>query len=101
MDTVTRVTFPAFSRMQNSKTDLERSLTRSIFFICFLVFPSLVGMIILAPVVFKVILFPRYMKWNPALFALALVSVNFAFAAATTQLTNLLNAIGKIRITFY
>ncbi len=41
------------------------------------------------------------MKWTPALFALSLVSINFAFAAATTQLTNLLNAIGKIRITFY
>lgn len=99
MDTVTRVTFPAFSRMQESKTHLERSVTRSIFFICFLVFPSLVGMVILAPSFLAVI--PKYMKWTPALTALALVSVNFAFAAATTQLTNLLNAIGKIKITFY
>ncbi len=33
---------------------------------------------------------------------MALASANnFAFAAATTQLTNLLNAIGKIKITFY
>jgi len=40
-------------------------------------------------------------KWEPALLALALVSINFAFAAATTQLTNLLSAIGKIKITFY
>ncbi len=37
MDTVTRVTFPAFSRMQDTKSQLERSVTRSIFFICFLV----------------------------------------------------------------
>jgi O-antigen/teichoic acid export membrane protein len=29
------------------------------------------------------------------------ISINFAFASATTQLTNLLNAIGKIKITFY
>ena len=99
MDTVTRVTFPAFSRMQSEKTHLERSVTRSIFFICFLVFPSLVGMVVLAPSVLHVV--PKYMKWTPALTALALVSINFAFAAATTQLTNLLNAIGKIRITFY
>lgn len=99
MDTVTRVTFPAFSRMQDVKDHLERSVTRSIFFICFLVFPSLVGMVILAPLIIQVI--PRYIKWTPALTAFALVSVNFAFAAATTQLTNLLNAIGKIKITFY
>ncbi len=99
MDTVTRVTFPAFSRMQGEKDHLERSVTRSIFFICFLVFPSLVGIVILAPTIFQVI--PKYLKWNPALMALSLVSINFAFAAATTQLTNLLNAIGKIRITFY
>lgn len=99
MDTVTRVTFPAFSRMQESKESLERSVTRSIFFICFLVFPSLAAMVILAPSVISLI--PKYAKWAPALTALAFVSINFAFAAATTQLTNLLNAVGKIKITFY
>src|SRR5258708_25878970 len=55
MDTVTRLTFPAFSRMQDSKEHLERSVTRSIFFICFLVFPSLVGFVILAPIIFNLI----------------------------------------------
>lgn len=99
MDTVTRVTFPAFSRLQEDKKHLERSVTRSIFFICFLVFPSLIGLVILAPIVIHAI--PKYLKWQPAMLTLALVSINFAFAAATTQLTNLLNAIGKIRITFY
>lgn len=99
MDTVTRVTFPAFSRMQEAKDDLARSVTRSIFFICFLVFPSLVGIVVLAPILVRVI--PRYNQWIPALVPLAFISINFLFAAATTQLTNLLNAIGKIKITFY
>lgn len=99
MDTVTRVTFPAFSRLQDSKSDLERSVTRSIFFICLLVFPSLVGIIILSPLLVKVV--PRYEQWTPALIPIVFISINFAFAAATTQLTNLLNAIGKIKITFY
>lgn len=99
MDTVTRVTFPAFSRMQDSKNDLERSVTRSIFFICLLVFPSLVGIVILSPILVKII--PRYNQWTPALIPLIFISINFMFAAATTQLTNLLNAIGKIKITFY
>lgn len=99
MDTVTRVTFPAFSRMQDHKNDLEKSVTRSIFFICLFVFPSLVGIVILSPILVRVI--PRYNQWIPALVPLIFISINFAFAGATTQLTNLLNAIGKIKITFY
>jgi len=35
----------------------------------------------------------------PAVFPLTLLAVNVLFAAVTTQLTNLLNAIGKIKIT--
>lgn len=99
MDTVTKVTFPAFSRMQDNKDDLARSVTRSIFFICLLVFPSLAGIAVLTPVIVNVI--PRYQQWNSAIIPIIFVSINFAFASATTQLTNLLNAIGKIRITFY
>lgn len=99
MDTVTRVTFPAFSRMQDARADLERSVTRSIFFICLLVFPSLAGISILAPILVRII--PRYNQWTPALVPIIFISINFIFAAATTQLTNLLNAIGKIKITFY
>lgn len=98
MDNVTRVTFPAFSRMQDDKTHLEQTLTRSIFFICFLVFPSVVGLVILAPVLVQLI--PKYGKWQPAIIPLSLLSINVLFAAATTQLTNLLNAIGKIKVTF-
>jgi PST family polysaccharide transporter len=99
MDTVTRVTFPAFSRMQDAKSDLERSVTRSIFFICLLVFPSLVGIVVLTPILVHII--PRYNQWIPALVPLIFVAINFVFAAATTQLTNLLNAIGRIKNTFY
>ena len=99
MDTVTRVTFPAFSRLQDEKEHLERSVTRSIFFICLLIFPSLMGIVILSPILIKVI--PRYEQWTPALIPIVFISINFAFAGATTQLTNMLNAIGKIKITFY
>jgi O-antigen/teichoic acid export membrane protein len=53
----------------------------------------------LAPILVRVI--PRYNQWIPALVPIVFISINFLFAAATTQLTNLLNAIGKIKITFY
>ncbi|EKD62163.1 MAG: polysaccharide biosynthesis protein [uncultured bacterium] len=98
MDNVTKVTFPAFSRMQDDKTYLERSLTRSLFFICALVFPSLVGLSVLFPVLVTVI--PRYGKWASAYIPFLLISINSMFAAGSTQLTNLLNSIGRIKTTF-
>lgn len=98
MDQVIKVTFPAFSRMQDDERELSNAVSRSIFFISLLVFPSLVGLVLLAPSLTEVI--PRYEKWQPALLALGLYSLNSAWAAVTTPLTNLLNAIGKITTTF-
>lgn len=97
LDNVTRVTFPAFSRMQDDKSSLERSVTRSIFFTTILVFPATVAIVLLFPVVINII--PKYNQWIPAIVPLTLLSINVIFAAVTTQLTNLLNAIGKIKIT--
>lgn len=98
MDHVLKVTFPAFSRMQDNKEELRNTIARSIFFVCFLVFPSVVGLLILAPIL--IVIIPRYEKWQPALIPLAFISINTIFAASTTQLTNLLNAVGKIKTTF-
>jgi O-antigen/teichoic acid export membrane protein len=97
LDNVTRVTFPAFSRMQDDKQNLERSVTRSIFFSTALIFPATVGIVILFPLILNLI--PKYHQWFPAVLPLTLLSVNVFFAAVTTQLTNLLNAIGKIKVT--
>lgn len=99
MDHVTKVTFPAFSRMQQERVSLTRAVNRSIFFICFLVMPSLVGIIVLMPLIIRVL--PGYSKWEEALTPLLFISVNIFFASITTQLTNTLNAIGKIKITFF
>lgn len=98
MDQVIKVTFPAYSRMQDNKDELSKAINKSIFFISALVFPSLVGLVIVAPVLTEVI--PKYEKWQPALFALSLFSINAAWAAITTPLTNVLNATGKIKTTF-
>jgi O-antigen/teichoic acid export membrane protein len=95
MDNVNKVTFPAFSRMQDDKNDLARSLTRSIFFICALVFPSLVGLAVLFPVLVEGI--PKYGKWSPAYVPLLFLSINSMWAASTTQLTNTLASIGRIK----
>lgn len=98
MDQVIKVTFPAFSRLQENKKELEAAVTKSIYYICLLVFPSLVMLMLLAPSL--VVIIPKYHKWNGALLALTLLSFNSALAAITTPVTNTLNAIGKISATF-
>jgi len=98
MDHVLKVTFPAFSRMQEDKVELQKSITKSIFFVCFLVFPTTLGLILMAPILMKII--PRYEKWNPAYLPLIFISVNTITAPISSQLTNLLNATGKIKVTF-
>ncbi len=98
MDQVIKVTFPAFSRMQDEKDHLANSLNRSVFFISFLVYPSLIALLILAPILVEII--PKYEKWTPALVPLVLIGFGTVFAAVSTQLTNTLNAIGRIKTTF-
>lgn len=98
MDQVIKVTFPAFSRLQDKKKDLSSAVTKSIFFVSLLTFPSLVMLVLTSPILIEVI--PRYEKWRPALFALTVLSITSALAAVTTPLTNTLNAIGKITLTF-
>lgn len=98
MDQVIKVTFPAFSRIQHDKQALSNAVTKSILYICLLVFPALVMLIMLAPSLVEII--PKYNKWNPALLALIVLTINSALAAVTTPITNALNAIGKIYITF-
>ncbi len=97
LDNVTRVTFPAFSRLQDDKNELERTVTRSIFFITLLTFPAVSGIAIIAPVVFESI--PKYSQWMPAVIPMTLLSINVLMASVSTQLTNLLNSIGKIKMT--
>lgn len=98
MDQVIRVTFPAFSRLQHDSQELSRLASRSIFFVCLLVFPAIVGLIMVAPILTEII--PKYSKWQPALLPLYIICINTFWGAITTPLTNLLNAIGKIHITF-
>lgn len=98
MDQVIKVTFPAFSRLQNNKQELSNAISKSILYICLLVFPALVMLVILAPSLVSII--PKYSKWEPALFALTILTINSALAAITTPITNALNAIGKIAVTF-
>lgn len=97
MDNVIRITFPSFSRLQNEEKMLSQALEKTIFAVSFLVFPSLAGLVILFPYFIEII--PKYSKWEPALLSLGFFALNAAFSSISTPLTNILNAVGKIRIT--
>lgn len=99
MDNIIRITFPSFSRLQSRKDVLRVAVEKSIFASTFFVFPALTGLIILSPYLLQII--PKYLKWEPAMLSLFFFALNAIFSSVSTPLTNLLNAIGKIKITLY
>jgi O-antigen/teichoic acid export membrane protein len=97
MDAIMRVTFPTFSRLQDEKEFLKKSLEKSTFFIAFIVFPALVGICLVAPDFINLI--PKYSKWAPAIIPLYFYAASYAIASVTTPITNAFNATGRIKIT--
>jgi O-antigen/teichoic acid export membrane protein len=96
MDNIIKVTFPSYSRMQHDKQALRTLVEKSLYLIAFFIFPVVAGIIVFSP--FLIELLPRYEKWEPALIALMYFSLNTLFASITVPLTNLLNAIGKVKV---
>ena len=97
IDNIIRVTFPSFSRLQNDQRALRTAIEKSLFIILAIVTPLLLGLVILAPYLVHIV--PKYSKWEPALLSLTFFSANAFLSSVSTPLTNLLNAIGKIRVT--
>lgn len=94
-DSIIKVTFPAYSRLQQNKVLLRKAVEKSIFAVSTVVFPSVVGLVSIAPALVKLV--PRYEKWQPALISLALFAVNALWSSLSTTLTNTLNATGRIK----
>ncbi len=99
MDNIIRVTFASFSRLQHDKQALGRAFEKSLTAGTSLIFPSLIGLVIVIP--YFISLIPNYAKWEPAYASLVFFALNAVLAAVLVPLTNLLNAIGKIKITLY
>lgn len=96
MNIMIRVTFPAFSRLQDEKKKLEETLEDSLFLTGLLLYPALFGLITIAP---SLINYVVSAKWQPALPLIYLFSVGAFWATLSSPFTNFLNAIGKINIT--
>ncbi len=96
---VMAITFPTFSRLQGHTLLLKKAIEKSLFFITLVLFPMLVGMIILSKPI--IVVFPAYAKWEPALVSLILFTASIGWSAVSTPLTNALTAIGKINTTLW
>lgn len=94
---VMAITFPTFSRIQDNPKLLSRAIEKTMYFITLAVFPLLVGMVIFIYPLIELVV--AYQKWLPAVLTLSLFCFSVAWGAVSTPLTNVLNAIGKIRTT--
>lgn len=99
MDSVIRVTFPTFSRLQHDKAFLGKAIEKTLFGLSVTIVPISVWLLFFIEP--AVALIPKYMKWYPALLPFYLFVFTSLVASFSTPLTNALNAVGKIKITLF
>jgi len=98
VDSVTKVTFSAYSRAQQDTLFLKKAVEKSLFFVSSSMFPLLFGLIIVSPYLIK--FFPNWNnKWEPALFSIIFFCLNAAISSLSGILVNVLDATGKVKIT--
>lgn len=97
MDSLMRVTFPAYSRMQEDEKVLSRAIEKTLFALSASIFPIYSGMLFF--IHFLMQLIPKYSQWEPALLSFYLFVFSSILAGLTSPLMNALNATGKVRIT--
>lgn len=98
-DNVLRILFPSYARIQHDSKYLGKAVEKTLFALTFLITPMVTGLVILAPIFVAII--PKYHKWEPALLSLVFFGFEAIISTLSTPLTNVLNAIGKVKITLY
>lgn len=99
MDNIIKITFPSFSRLQHDKDALRRAIEKTLFLISSVMFPTVVLIVLFSPLLVQYI--PQYKKWEPAILSLTFFSLSSVLSSLSTPLTNILNAIGKVKVTLY
>ncbi|NMB56895.1 oligosaccharide flippase family protein [Candidatus Beckwithbacteria bacterium] len=99
MDSTIKVAFPLFSRVQENLDQAKASLEKALYFISFLILPSLAGAYLVMPLIIEII--PKYYKWQPGLNTFNLFLISAAIASISTFLTNFLTAMGKVKQNLY
>lgn len=98
MNIIIRITFPAFSRIQDDKIALSQAVEKSLFITSLAVYPLLFGLGAIMP---SVVAYVVSSKWQPSLESFYLFAFSALWAVISTTLTNTLNSIGHIKTTLY
>jgi teichuronic acid exporter len=98
VDSVTKVTFSAYSRAQHDLTFLKSAIEKSLFFVSVSMFPILSGLIVISPYLIRY--YPKWSdKWEPAVFSIIFFCLNAAISSLSGILVNVLDATGKVKVT--
>lgn len=96
MDNINKVTFPAFSRLQHDKIHIAHATQKAIYLVILFTFPLVMTALFSIDSIVNII--PQYGKWKPALFSFYLFSFSVLFASVSSLLTNVIQAVGKVKI---
>ncbi|MCL4390452.1 MAG: oligosaccharide flippase family protein [Patescibacteria group bacterium] len=99
VDSVTKVTFPAYSRAQHNTDILRAGIERSLFAISVVLFPLYAVMTVNINSLIQLI--PKYTKWEPAVISFYFLCAQALIAALTNILVNVLDATGRVKTTLY
>jgi len=95
MDSVNKVTFPAYSRLQEHKQELGKAIEKSLFFVTYLVYPSVFGITAIAPKLIEVI--PKYQKWIIAMPAFNYFLISSFLVSLYSPIMSVFNSLGKVK----
>jgi len=96
LDSVMRVTFPVYSRLQVKRQILNKALSKTHFLLSVLTFPLIAGICALVkPLILYLYGGP---KWLPAIPSVYFLSIALLWGIFNTVATTALSAIGKIKI---
>lgn len=98
VDSITKVTFSAYARIQDDKERLRQAIEKSLFYTGTFMCPMLFGLIIMSP--YLVRYFPKWHnKWEGALVSLVFFSLNALVSSFSGILVNVLDATGRVKTT--
>jgi len=96
MDSVIRVLFPVFSRLQDRKDILAKALSKTYFLLGISMFPAMVGICTLTrPLILYLYGGP---KWLPAVPVVYFLSIALLWGVFNSVATSALSAIGQIKV---
>ena len=95
MDNVTKVLFPAISRIQNDKEKIGKLIEKTLYYLTGIIAPIMIGTYFLMPYLLKII--PRYQKWQPALTLFNIFLLSSFLVIYYAPFINIFNAMGKVK----